>query len=211
VRLDHAFVFTSAGAPEADLLIDLGMREGTSNVHPGQGSANRRFFFDDFGLELIYITDEPEARTGPGNVIQSMKRMDAKDGSPFGLVFRATQEADVGSFPGFPYQPLYFDKGQFFVVGSNADILSEPTCVLMPSNLPKRPPQDFSPAPFEHVTSVCVSTPATTMSPALARSSEVDRVNIRTGRDHLMEVEFGGGKNGESCDLRPELPLVIRW
>ena len=43
IELDHIFVFTSAGAPEAESLIELGFEEGPGNVHPGQGTSNRRF------------------------------------------------------------------------------------------------------------------------------------------------------------------------
>ena len=54
-RLHHVFVTTAPGAPEAEALIELGMVEGSSNTHPGQGTANRRFFFEDMGLELLFL------------------------------------------------------------------------------------------------------------------------------------------------------------
>ena len=44
LELDHVFVNTAPGAPEADQLLSFGLVEGSSNVHPGQGTANRRFF-----------------------------------------------------------------------------------------------------------------------------------------------------------------------
>jgi hypothetical protein len=46
VELDHLFVCTSQGAPEAKYLAWFGLIEGPANVHPGQGTANRRFEFD---------------------------------------------------------------------------------------------------------------------------------------------------------------------
>jgi hypothetical protein len=45
VALDHLFICTSSGAPEAERLAEFGLIEGTPNCHPGQGTANRRFFF----------------------------------------------------------------------------------------------------------------------------------------------------------------------
>ncbi len=44
-ELDHILIFTDIGAPAADRLIELGLTEGAPNMHPGQGTANRRFFF----------------------------------------------------------------------------------------------------------------------------------------------------------------------
>jgi hypothetical protein len=42
----------SKGAPEAEALLRVGLREGAGNTHPGQGTACRRFFFENAYLEL---------------------------------------------------------------------------------------------------------------------------------------------------------------
>jgi hypothetical protein len=34
------------------------LTEGTPNIHPGQGTANRRFFFRNAMLELLWVNDE---------------------------------------------------------------------------------------------------------------------------------------------------------
>ena len=61
MRLDHFFILTEKSAPEAELLTEFGLIEGTSNDHPGQGTANRRFFFSNTTLELLYVRDANEA------------------------------------------------------------------------------------------------------------------------------------------------------
>jgi hypothetical protein len=65
VELDHIFICTEVGAPEADQLVAFGLAEGTSNVHPGQGTTNRRFFFHNAMLELLWVREEQEARSPP--------------------------------------------------------------------------------------------------------------------------------------------------
>ena len=209
-RLHHAFILTAETAPEAERLIDIGLVEGPSNTHPGQGTANRRFFFEDFYLELAYFTDSDEARTGPGSVIRSLARFESDNGSPFGLVFKADETEDIAAIPGFPYQPLYFDEGQHFIIGDNADVLAEPTCVLAPPNLPNRPPQTLSDAPYDKLTALRLRIPVQTMSPTLVAANAIDRVDIEPGGPNLMTIEFGSGRLGKSFDLRPDLPLVIR-
>ncbi len=57
MELDHVFVCTARDAPEAERLRALGLVEGTSNVHHGQGTANRRFFFANAMLELLWVHD----------------------------------------------------------------------------------------------------------------------------------------------------------
>ncbi|MGH8238896.1 MAG: hypothetical protein ACREXP_18010 [Steroidobacteraceae bacterium] len=54
VEVDHVFVSASVGAPEGDRLLDLGLVEGSPNRHPGQGTANRRFFFANAMLEPAF-------------------------------------------------------------------------------------------------------------------------------------------------------------
>jgi hypothetical protein len=63
VELDYVFVCTALDAPEADLLVAFGLAEGTPNRHPGQGTANRRFYFRNAMLELVWVRDEREARS----------------------------------------------------------------------------------------------------------------------------------------------------
>jgi hypothetical protein len=55
IAFDHLFICTAIGAPEAEYLISLGLKEGRSNIHPGQGTANRCFFFRNFMLELLWV------------------------------------------------------------------------------------------------------------------------------------------------------------
>ena len=61
--MDHLFVCTAPGAPEAEELIQFGLHEGPSNQHPGQGTACRRFAFANAMIELFWVSDEAEAQS----------------------------------------------------------------------------------------------------------------------------------------------------
>lgn len=61
IAIDHIFIASRPDAPQADALLERGFLEGSANVHPGQGTANRRFFFVDFMLEFIWVRDQAEA------------------------------------------------------------------------------------------------------------------------------------------------------
>jgi Rho-binding antiterminator len=71
-ELDHLFICTTIGAPEADRLVAFGLTEGTPNVHPGQGTANRRFFFHNFMLELLWVHNSCQIsyRTVTGEIVR---------------------------------------------------------------------------------------------------------------------------------------------
>lgn len=55
-EFDHLFICTDVGAGDADQLVSLGLTEGTRNTHPGQGTANRRFFFQAVIVFLLMET-----------------------------------------------------------------------------------------------------------------------------------------------------------
>ena len=74
IKLDHVFILTDPGAPQATQLAALGLIEGTSNEHLGQGTANRRFFFSNTMLELLYVRDAAEAMNGPGHQLRFVER-----------------------------------------------------------------------------------------------------------------------------------------
>ena len=100
-ELDHFFILTSPGAPQAELLSGIGLIEGSPNDHPGQGTANRRFFFSDSMLELIYIRDANEAANGPGSRLGFVERAKDPSASPFGLIFKEVPKSSGAPFPGW--------------------------------------------------------------------------------------------------------------
>src|SRR5215475_2994823 len=57
IELDHVFVCTAPGAPEAEKLVQFGLHEGPRNQHPGQGTACRRFSFANAMIELFWVSD----------------------------------------------------------------------------------------------------------------------------------------------------------
>ncbi len=219
IELDHFFILTQPGAPEGDRLVALGLIEGTPNVHPGQGTANRRFFFANAMLELIYIRDEDEAVAGAAGRLKLVERSRSAAASPFGLVFRSTSPAGppsgpspaVPTFPGWRYAADYLPDGSHFHIGENTDRLDEPLCIVMPADIPGPSRQPTPRHPFTTVTSVRISVPATSPSPVLAAVGGIGPLSIAPGQPHLMELRFNDGASGQERDLRPDLPLLLCW
>lgn len=91
-EIDHIFILTDIGTGAADQLISLGFVEGFSNVHPGQGTANRRFFFNNVGLELLWADNEADATSAPIRRTHLWERWkNRKDSAcPFGVCLRPT-------------------------------------------------------------------------------------------------------------------------
>ena len=133
LRLHHAFVCTSGGAPEAEGLVDAGLIEGSSNTHPGQGTANRRFFFESGMLELLWVHDEREAQsplTAPARLWDRWVGR-GRAANPFGLCFSSSEGVDSPlPFPTWAFRPAYLSGERCFLFADNLP-LSEPEVFVL--------------------------------------------------------------------------------
>jgi len=196
IELDHFFILTGPGAPQADLLSGIGLTEGTRNDHPGQGTANRRFFFSNTALELLYVSDANEAANGRGSRLRFPERAQNTRASPFGLIMRATNESIGVPFPGWRYCPEYFQ---------------EPLCICMPLDMSLPEAQLRLANPHMTLTELHLSVPVVRPSLTLEAVAECERISLRLNEPHRLELVFNEEEEGNSRDLTPNLPLVVRW
>lgn len=108
LNLDHVFLFVDdAGAAGLDR---LGLRESFRRDHPGQGTANRSYCFDNAYLELLWLREEAEARapavarTG----LAERARWRENGANPFGIALRSTAALP---FDCWDYRPTYLPDG----------------------------------------------------------------------------------------------------
>lgn len=217
-ELDHLLLLAQPGAPEGNRLVALGLTEGSPNVHPGQGTANRRFFFQNAMLELIYVTDEAEVRSPLVAPTQLWERSRWRQtaASPVEICIRSTDD-DAPPFTTVDYRPSYLpDDGS--IPFARGTLLVEPGLFINPyGGRPDGYPPDRS-QPLVHPLGVREITSVHVVSAGCEPPSDplraIQRLGIATfgqGDGHLLEVTFDGGTLGQSADLRPELPLLLRW
>ncbi|MEM9246691.1 MAG: VOC family protein, partial [Cyanobacteria bacterium P01_F01_bin.153] len=139
-EFDHLFICTDLNAPAADRLVSAGLVEGSSNTHPGQGTANRRFFFHNAMLELLWVHDRQEAQSEAiaGTRLWGRWANQNGTGCPFGLCLRpATGGLDNVAFKSWTFRPPYLPETLSILVGTNSDDLAEP--MLFQTPFGKRP------------------------------------------------------------------------
>ncbi len=220
-ELDHVFICASIGAPEADRLVEFGLTEGTRNAHPGQGTANRRFFFHNAMLELLWVHDAAEAQSELVRPTRLWERWAGRSGGacPLALCFRPrAHQAGAPPFPTWEYRPPYLPETQSFGVATNADVLTEPMlCYLAfgqrPDTYPaaKRQPLQHS-AGLREITRVeLVSPHAGGPSPELRAVTDANLARLRSGGQYLVELGFDGELRGQKAEFQPALPLVLLW
>jgi hypothetical protein len=213
--VDHVFVCCAEGAPEADALAALGLVEGSGNTHPGQGTACRRFFFSNAYLELVWVSDAEEARSDLAAPTRLWERWSGRGqaASPFGVVLRPG-DGDASLTPPFEsasYRPEYMPLGSTIEIARGTS-LGDPEIFYLGFQRDRarlgREPVDHGP-PLRDLRRVTVWTPAPPS--AVARAvADTGLFDLRQGEAHLMELAFDDARRGQA-DLRPELPLVLRW
>src|SRR5262249_37083369 len=110
IELDHLFICTTPGAPEAEKLLQFGLHEGSPNQHPGQGTACRRFSFVNAMIELLWVSDPNEVQNESTKRTLLWERWSSRQGtlSPFGICVRPTNpQAPRSPFCGWAYPPAY--------------------------------------------------------------------------------------------------------
>ena len=221
VEVDHIFVSCAVGAPEGDRLIELGLIEGSPNRHPGQGTANRRFFFANAMLELIWVHDPAEAQSDaqPARRLHLWERWSGRNGSacPFGVCLRPTAgTSDVAPFPAWVYRPSYAPSGM--PIANNSTVDTEPLVVYTPSHrridtapADRREPYEHA-LPIRELTSARIFAPgAATASPAMLATLQTSAFSFEPAARPLLELGFDSKRQGGRADLRPALPLVLLW
>ena len=216
--VDHVFVCCAEDAPEADALVALGLVEGSPNTHPGQGTACRRFFFANAYLELFWVRDPEEARSDMVRPTRLWDRWSQRGqgASPFAIVLRPA-DGDTETRPPFEsdsYRPEYMPPGATIEM-ARGTLLSEPELFYLGfqrdrARLGKEPIDHV--LPLRYLKRVTVWTPvsAAASSPSARARAEAGLFDLRHGDAHLMELSFDDARRGQA-DLRPELPLVLRW
>jgi hypothetical protein len=215
--LDHLILLCSEGAPEANELVRLGLTEGSRNTHPGQGTANRRFFFDNAYLELVWLSNLAELESEPARRLGFLERWlgGRPDSCPFGLVLRpATTEDIQPPFCSWAYRPTYLLPGRVINVAEGIPI-SEPLVFHFGFFSTSRP-QAVEPTNHDlgikSITAVSIDAPMSGPPSQVARMIEsLAILSLQPAENSLMTITFDNAARGAFVDLRPTMPLVLRW
>jgi Glyoxalase-like domain len=221
LELDHIFIGVQSNAPEAQALLDFGLAEGRRRAHPGQGTTNICFFFQNAFLELLWLVDEDEARSpliAPTGLWERC-RWQSTAACPFGIAVRTTHPLPFNTWD---YRPPYLPPDLSIPIAANSAILQEPLLFRSPSNLPpsalppeQRPPLDH-PCGVQVITSVKMTLPTAKLSPEMKVLQSLGLIELEYGEYHLqLEMDQGDSASADLSvrhhSFAPELPLSMRY
>jgi hypothetical protein len=211
VVIDHVFVWTAAGAPAAIRLGELGFTEGPSNRHPGQSTANRRFFFRSTMLELLWVDGATEAREQADPRLRLWERWSARSSgaSPFGIILRPAEGSTCDCpFRSWEYRPETMPELALQIAADTG--LDEPMwCFMDNVRVPAAVPREH-PNGVGEITGVRIVCPPRAES-ITSQMATQRLITLEAGPEHLMGLQFDGGHRLRSFDLRPDLPLIVTY
>jgi hypothetical protein len=226
MQIDHVFIRVARGGLEAELLRAFGLSEGSANTHPGQGTANRRFFFANAFVELLWIADVEQvanARTRPTMLLERLSTDGDGAASPFGICFRP-----AATFDTWDYAPAYLPTGMKIGIATDAP-LSEPMWFYTSSGKAPAEFDDGRRQPLLHAAGLrnitglrctlpipatrppATPPPATPAPAALSPAARASGVQFAQGDAHLLEITFDHAARGQRQDFRPALPLIFHY
>lgn len=214
LKIDHVFIAGDVHARNANVLLRHGFCEGYGNKHPGQGTANRRFFFDDFMLEFLWVDNTEEATSERTKRTRLWERCNNDDSSinPFGIVFRSTgSDHSTAPFPTWRYRPRYVPPGEFIEFADEVT-LGEPELVFLPFPTLRKitaiePPHHALQS--RRIRRICVGLPtANDLSKSSTAAAASGILTYFQSPEFLLQIVFEGSEK-TVIDFRPHLPLVF--
>lgn len=209
----HIFIFSNSKGEETDELVNSGLSEGSFRVHKGQGTQNRKFYFQNFYLEILWVIDNNEFRSPLTSSAKLCDRADyQKNGySPFGLCLVNSSENDILFQNSFKYSPEFLPEGVSF------DVITNENTPYLPWTF--RPPfmgRGAADEPFDHkigiqkLTKIIFFCPHLQSNTYLNYFKNVSNISFINSDHYHLLLEFDNKRKG-SQQTFIRIPLTIEY
>lgn len=212
LSVDHILLAVSPRGREVDVLEAAGFTEGAPNVHPGQGSACRRFFFDNAYLEFAWLESEADATaSGIQRTGLTTRLRGGTTASRIGICIRLS----AGRSPPvetWPYRPPYLPAESSIPVAVNSTRLDEPLLFFVPSEFARRATGVVHRNRVARISRVQAQIAGDRRpSPELGWLAASGLVSVTYGPSESLTIEFDQGRQGQRVALDTESPLLLEW
>lgn len=230
VELDHVFLMVTPGAPERAALEKLGFRIAPAiNRHAGQGTASATIEFVNGFFEMTWPDSSVPVAEGKEYLRDRWRqRMEwrTRGRSPVSIGLRRRSATnDSLPFPTYPITAPWLPPGSAIqrltplTDSLGAALFVGPRALVIPpdSNIAALIRGGEGAWPLRHPNGCRRITGCRVIAPprALNQSTRMlDRWNVvqfLPGDEWCVELILDRGRKGKRSDLRPELPLIVRY
>ncbi|HLJ91097.1 MAG TPA: hypothetical protein VKZ53_30115 [Candidatus Angelobacter sp.] len=223
VEFDHVWIMVSPNAPERAALERAGLQISPDiNRHDGQGTASITVEFENAFLELMWPDSTVAVKPGLERAAEKFRnRMLWRSSGwcPIGIGFHRTTTSDESfPFPTWSVTAPWLPEGSAIEMLTPREDTTSPSLFVSPRVLSDKNEQAARASRFDHPLGVHRITATRLLSPKtyqpiepLLYLSKMHALDLQPGNEWTVELTFDNGKKGKTKDLRPNLPLVIRY
>lgn len=223
IEFDHIWTMVSPNAPERAALQSAGFRISPDiNRHDGQGTASITVEFQNAFLELMWPDSKVPVAPDLGRAAEKFRQRMLWRSSgwcPIGIGFRrATLSKDAWPFSTWSVAAPWLPAGSAIEMFTPRDDSTSPSLFVSPRALADTAEQAARASRYQHeigvhrVTAVRLITPKVYQPIEPLTYVQKQRVlDMEQGDEWRVELTFDGRTKNKSKDLRPELPLVVRY
>lgn len=214
MEVDHIFIFSNNQGKEADELVSFGLIEGSNRIHPGQGTRNRKFYFENFFLEIVWVSNESELTNELTSPTRLWERANHKinGSSPFGLCLVHSADTDCLLEECLKYRPSYLPAGLSFDIITNEERPYLPWTCRLPStakNIAQEPM--CHPVGIEKLTNIKFGIQHTDYQNRFTELlSGESKICFQNAEHHSLTLEFDNARNKKIKEF-DDIPLIIEY
>lgn len=226
LEVDHLFICVS-GEAALSVLRDVGLRcPNYTARRVDQGTASRLILFENAYLELICIEDERVAAQTPrrtGIDMLGRSRWQHTQFSPFGVGLRCKVDAAnlTAHSKRSRAKQIQQDPSIHFASDNRAN-KAEPLCFVIPNSIALTQWLDRTsdahqyllahPLGVKQLTDIKITIDSVkNLTSTVSMLCHSNLVEIGQGMAPLLELVFDEGGQGQCLDLRPSLPVLLRY
>ncbi len=212
MEIDHLFIFSSNHGQEVDELVEFGLTEGSGRTHPGLGTVNKRLFFENFYLEILWVANELEAKSVKSLGIWDRSNFKNNNYSPFGLCLVDTADTNPLFKDALKFQPDYYPKGMQIEIMTNENKPQLPWIFKLPLDRPKI---KFNEPTNHHIgikrlTKTVFNLNTTEFSESIETIERNSTIEFKQSSKNLLTLEFDNGIRGKA-KVFEKLNLEIKY
>jgi hypothetical protein len=231
LKFDHVWIMVSPGAPERAALERAGFQIApTVNRHDGQGTASITAEFQNAFLELMWPDATVPVAPGLERAAEKFRqRMQWRKSGwcPIGIGFRRMSSENAPlPFPTWSVAPEWLPAGSAIEMLTPRDDTKSPSLFISPRALVmdeaavEKAIDSGSPqaSMYRHANGVRRVTAIRLLSPKTYQPIEpltylerLKLLDLGQNEEWSVELTFDGGQKHKVEDLRPQLPLIVRY
>ncbi len=209
MSINHIFIFTDTPDQSTKELLQFGLIEGSNRIHKGQGTQNRKFYFQNFYLELLWVSNINEIKneiTAPSKLFERSKYK-SNGNSPFGLCLNYDTKDNKLFENHFSYKPMYLPKEIKIEVLTNEKHPTLPWTFRWQADIPSS--FENEPANKYQLTDTIFQI-KDIKNKYIENISIHKNINFINSSDINLTLEFDNHKQNETKKFKT-LPLIIKY